>query len=170
MKTLILFRHAKSDWDSDYQRDHDRPLSDRGRSAARLMGQFLGQSALEPQLILTSSAKRARQTVELASEAGHWRGEIRETPEIYEASVETLQRLIARQEGQIERLMLVGHNPAFELTAAIFTRGGATRLPTAAMAAITFSADDWESAVNEGGTLKWLVTPKLLKKAGVCSD
>lgn len=170
MKTLIFFRHAKSDWSGDFEHDHDRPLSDRGRSAARLMGQFLGQSDLEPQLILTSSATRARQTVELASKAGAWSGKIRETPEIYEASVGTLQRLISEQDDAVDRLMLVGHNPSFELAVAIFTKGGATRMPTAAMAAITIPADDWRSAVSQGGTLKWLITPKLLKKGGFPAD
>ncbi len=68
MKTLLLMRHAKSDWDADYESDHDRPLNDRGLKSARLMGRVLADEGLVPDLIISSTALRARTTAELATE------------------------------------------------------------------------------------------------------
>ena len=73
MKTLILFRHGKSDWNTDYAADHDRPLAKRGRNAAATMGAMLARIEQVSDRVLTSSAVRARETVELAAEAGGWK-------------------------------------------------------------------------------------------------
>ena len=70
MKTLILFRHGKSDWDSEEPSDHDRPLAKRGRKAAKAMGKFLALAGQVPDSAVTSSAVRARSTLEIAMEAG----------------------------------------------------------------------------------------------------
>ena len=69
MKTLLLLRHAKSDWGNPSQGDFDRPLSARGREAAPLMGAYLAQQGLRPDLVLCSAAARARQTCDLVLRA-----------------------------------------------------------------------------------------------------
>ena len=66
MKTLLLMRHAKSDWDADYGLDHDRPLNDRGLRSARLMGRVLADEGLVPELVISSTAVR-----EADGRAGH---------------------------------------------------------------------------------------------------
>ena len=71
MLSLILFRHAKSDWDNNVK-DHDRPLAQRGIRAAKTMGNFLAAINKVPELALTSSAKRARDTLDLAARQGNW--------------------------------------------------------------------------------------------------
>ena len=40
-RSIIIFRHGKSDWDATYSKDHDRPLSSRGIEASKKMGRFL---------------------------------------------------------------------------------------------------------------------------------
>ena len=73
MRSLILFRHGKSDWDAPFASDHERPLTNRGKEAARLMGRFLQQTGQIPDLAVSSSAQRARDTQQLAARAGHWK-------------------------------------------------------------------------------------------------
>ncbi len=68
MKTLIFFRHGKSDWDAEYHGDHNRPVAKRGRKAAKLMGRFLASTGQVPDSVVTSSALRARSTFELAAQ------------------------------------------------------------------------------------------------------
>ena len=70
MKTLLVMRHAKSDWGAPLGDDHERPLADRGVKAARRMGCFLTDSGSVPQLVISSTAVRARTTAELAAEPG----------------------------------------------------------------------------------------------------
>ena len=71
-KKLILFRHAKSDWDSGAASDHARPLARRGVEAARVMGKFLMSAGEVPDQVLCSTAVRAMATVQLAAKAGGW--------------------------------------------------------------------------------------------------
>ena len=71
MKTVLFLRHAKSSWSSPDLDDHERPLNGRGRSASATMGRYLEDNDLLPDLILCSTAKRARETLKRAS-AG-WR-------------------------------------------------------------------------------------------------
>src|SRR5919106_1216821 len=76
MKTLLVMRHAKSDWNADYGRDHERPLNERGIGSARLMGKVLSDKGQAPDLVITSTALRAQKTAALAKEAGKWAADI----------------------------------------------------------------------------------------------
>jgi phosphohistidine phosphatase len=68
LKTLLLMRHAKSSWKHTELDDHDRPLAKRGKRDAPRMGQLVRQEELVPQLILSSTAVRARNTAEIVAE------------------------------------------------------------------------------------------------------
>jgi phosphohistidine phosphatase len=159
-KQLILFRHAKSDWDAGIDDDHERPLNKRGRKAARAMGKALTRSAQIPDAVLTSSAVRARATLELAAAAGEWPCEQRVSSELYENSSARVLELIQREDDAIERLLLVGHEPTWcELTTRLIG-GGSIRFPTAAMVRIDFPVEQWRHVVAGRGELIWLVPPK----------
>ena len=69
MKTLLMLRHAKSSWKDGSLSDHDRPLNERGKRDAPRMGQILKEQALVPELIISSTAKRARKTAAKMAEA-----------------------------------------------------------------------------------------------------
>lgn len=167
MKELLLLRHAKSDWNAEYGKDHDRPLATRGRAAAKLIGRFLEQVNCAPELVVTSSAVRAQTTAELAAEAGGWRNRPVVTDELYATSTMAVVQLISEQAPDVERLLLVGHNPTWEDTASLLIGGGTIRLPTAAMACIRFPILDWREVSARPGVLQWLVTPKLLRRGGI---
>ena len=77
MRSVIMFRHGKSDWDADYGPDHDRPLTKRGIKAAKKMGKYLAGLDQVPHIVVSSTAVRARTTVELAMAEGNWGSEYR---------------------------------------------------------------------------------------------
>lgn len=163
MKTVIFFRHGKSDWDANFDADHERPINKRGRKASGRMGRFLADAGQLPDHIITSSAVRARATLELAVEKGGW-GEISTlvARDLYEASPGDVLDVIQNQEDHSSRLLLVGHEPTWSQMVRSMIGGGRVKMPTAAMARIDFDVPAWRHVDFDQGTLKWLVPPKSL--------
>ena len=79
MKTLLFLRHGKSDQDTDYGHDHERPLKKRGRKAARTMGRFLTKTDQAPDSVIVSASVRAQETLVMALDAGGWACPVRTT-------------------------------------------------------------------------------------------
>ena len=163
MKKLLLLRHAKSSWDDASLADFDRPLNGRGRRAAPLMGDFMREKQLRPDLVISSPAARARETVALVLEAARLETELRYDERIYEATVGRLLEVISEIGDDKQEVMLVGHNPGFENLLERLT-GESLRVPTAALARVALDADGWTDAGARGGRLEWLVKPKELAK------
>jgi phosphohistidine phosphatase len=161
-KQLILFRHGKSDWDASYGRDHNRPVSERGVKAAQAMGRQLAAANKVPDLAITSSAVRARTTLELAIAAGNWTCPIQVSDDLYEAAIEQVLEVIHQTSNQHTVLMLVGHEPTWSETVSYLTGGGTVRMPTAAMVCLEFEVVTWQQVEYGRGTLLWLLPPKLL--------
>ncbi len=167
MKRILVFRHGKSDWHAEYGSDHDRPLARRGRAAARTMGHFLTRIDSLPDLVVTSTAVRAAETVRLAAQAGGWPCPIEATDQLYGASVESVLRLVHTLPEEHGTVLLAGHQPTCSAVVGRLIGGGELKFPTAAMARLDFAADSWRQVVPAGGMLAWLVTPKLLQKVGL---
>ncbi|NMF82804.1 histidine phosphatase family protein [Nodosilinea sp. P-1105] len=161
-KQLILFRHGKSDWSASYGRDHDRSVAERGVKAAKAMGKQLAIAGKVPDLAITSSAVRARTTLDIAIEAGQWSCPTNITDDLYEASIDQVLEVIHRVPNHYSSLMLVGHEPTWSDAVSYFTKGGAVRMPTAAMACLEFEVATWLQVGYGRGTLLWLLPPKLL--------
>lgn len=161
MKTLVLFRHAKSDWDAGFDSDQERPLNKRGKRDAKRMGRYLAGLGV-PERVVTSSAVRAVKTVELAAEAGGWASEILVEERLYEADPATVIAVIQEQPDAHGTLLVAGHEPAFSETARLLIGGGALRFPTGAMACIEFEVERWADVRAGAGQLLWLVGPKTL--------
>ena len=161
--TLMLLRHAKSDWESGAASDHQRPLAKRGRKSAPLIGQFLQNGAGVPQQVICSTALRARQSWELVAK------ELANPPEVvfndalYATTAAAVITLLRDYQGSATRLLLVGHEPTWSMLVSELCGGGCVRMPTAALAAITFSCDRWQDLASGAGTLTGLVTPKQLQ-------
>jgi phosphohistidine phosphatase len=162
MKTLILLRHAKSSWNDETLQDIDRPLKDRGIRAAKLIGNHIRKHKIVPELIVSSPAKRAQQTVELVMKAARLKTEPRFDQRIYEASARRLLEVVSQIEDSAGSVMLVGHNPGFEDLIDSLTNE-AQRMPTAALACVELSVEKWSTVRPGAGQLKWLITPKELK-------
>jgi len=163
MRQLLVMRHAKSDWDHATVADHDRPLAPRGVQAARLMGRFLAGSEHVPELVVSSTAERARRTAELAAEAGGWECPLTFEAALYEADPGVVLTVLARLDPALGRVMVVAHEPTLSSTIARLT-GAVVRFPTAAVACVAVDRDTWRSPAGGGGELRWLVVPKLLRR------
>ncbi len=161
MKSLILFRHAKSDWDASSGQDSDRPLAGRGKKAARKIGSYLKAIGKVPDSVICSSARRAVDTFELAVEAGGWETSHRVSDRLYEAHPSDILNEIRKEPDSTETLMIVGHEPTMSETLAAFT-GGRARFPTACIACIELGIERWRDVQFAGGQLAWLVSPKVV--------
>lgn len=158
MKTLFLLRHAKSSWDDPNLSDYDRPLNDRGRRAAPFMGKLMRQKGLVPDVILSSTAKRAWQTTELLKKSADFDREIKFDERIYEASPGSLQQVVL-EIAECDSAMLVGHNPGIESFIRYLT-GSVESMPTAALAIIELSIDSWNEIKNDCGNVRQVFRPR----------
>ena len=161
-KYVILFRHGKSDWDAQYDSDHDRPLAKRGIRDAKRMGKFLSKRAEVPELILSSTALRTRETTKLAMEAGNWDVDIELEKKIYEASLEEIINIIKSQDDKYNSICLVGHEPIFSTIITLIDNKEIIKFPTATMAKISFYTSDWKRVLLEPDKCKldWFYKPK----------
>jgi phosphohistidine phosphatase len=158
MKTLLLMRHGKSDWDASYESDHDRPLSDRGLRSARLMGRVLSGMRIEPEYGITSTALRARSTLELAIESGTWDCPIGLEPGFYATGSGRVLELAASAP-EVQRLMLVGHQPTWSMLVGALT-GEMAEMKTGSVAQIELGIDSWAELADASGVLVGLHNPR----------
>ncbi|MGO4123679.1 histidine phosphatase family protein [Inquilinus sp. YAF38] len=167
MKTLILLRHAKSDWADPALADHDRPLAERGRDAAPKMGAWLKTHGPKPDLVLCSTATRARQTLALALEALGAAPETRFDRGLYLAGGAGVLARLRQAPDEAATVLLVGHNPDLEqLARRLATTGDkaalarlAEKYPTAGLAVIELPVERWAEA-GPGGRLVAFETPR----------
>ncbi len=159
MKRLILFRHGKSDWHAPHGSDHERPLNNRGVAAAQTMGRVLERAGLAPDHAITSSAVRAKTTLELASAAGGWESVLEVSDELYGTTPGGALKVAARVTNEVESLMLVGHEPTWSGLGRHLT-GGHLTVKTATVIGIDLSIGSWRD-VDTRGSLAFLLQPRL---------
>jgi len=164
MRSLILFRHGKSDWDAPYSSDHERPLAGRGKEAARCMGRLLAQTRQIPHLAVSSSAQRARDTLQLAARAGRWHCPMRIESALYESSPRDVLGWVKALQENPECLLLTGHEPTWSGLASLLIGNAQIKVPTGAMLRIDFGIDGWQELDAGQGELRWLVPPKLAQR------
>lgn len=160
MKRLTLIRHAKSDWSDATLSDFDRPLNSRGKKAAPKMGQRMAVAEVFPDLLISSPAKRARKTAHLiAYEIGCKKEAIIYQPEIFEAKLKTLIKLIAELP-EVDHVALIGHNPGLTDLAGWLNSEAPNWLPTCAVICFELGVDSW-GEINQGcGTILLYDFPK----------
>jgi len=168
-RELLVLRHAKSAWDTDAATDFERPLAKRGRKACRRLGAWLGEQELLPDLVISSPAERAMQTARRVLDgAGGDPETIVYDDDLYGGGVAELRRLLADAHPTFRRIMVVGHNPGFEMFVewlhgdGIDTSEGKKPFPTAALAWFGMP-EDWRELNGGEGDLVWLIRPRDLK-------
>lgn len=159
MKTVILLRHAKSSWKNEDLSDFDRPLNARGLEAAPLIGSLMFDKKIEADAILSSPAKRARQTAVLVRETAQLKPQIRYEEKIYEASPLALFYLLAEQDDKNGSILLVGHNPGLERLTEILT-GETVAMKTATLAKIDLPIEKWSEINPNCGKLSFVLYPR----------
>ncbi|HEX7296895.1 MAG TPA: histidine phosphatase family protein [Pyrinomonadaceae bacterium] len=162
MRTLYLLRHAKSSWKETNLADFDRPLSGRGRRATDTVGSFLKDEQITLDLVVSSPAVRARQTIELVLRAAKMKPELRFDERIYEATAARLLEVVSQLENDHKAVLLVGHNPGMQELLLLLT-GQNEEYPTAALTKISFKNLKWAEVGNKKGNLEWIVKPKELE-------
>jgi phosphohistidine phosphatase len=162
-KRLYVLRHAKSSWDEPGLADHDRPLAPRGLRASGLLSEHLRREGIRPALILCSSARRARETLERAVPAeARAAAEILIEPELYEANASELVERLRRVPPGTASVMLIGHNPSLQTLVATLARPRKEeKFPTGALATLTLTGA-WSALEPAGAELTGLVRPREL--------
>lgn len=165
---LLLLRHAKSDWGDSDLADIDRPLNARGKAAAHTMARYLKENGLLPNQILCSTAQRTRETLSRLLPQMPFEAQIQLMSDLYRQNEDDYIGLIRKYGGRTQNLMLIGHNPATELTAFNLSGTGdgnalseiQEKYPTGALAVIDFDIADWSELEVRTGHLERFVKPR----------
>jgi phosphohistidine phosphatase len=139
--------------------DFDRPLKERGREAAKLIGRVIASEKLKSVLVVSSPAVRARETTEIMLSSSGVKAKVQFDPQIYEADLAALLEVLRRIDDHRRKVVLVGHNPGME-TLVKFLTDEIRVMPTAALAKISLVRSSWQTLKGGEGHLDWLVTPK----------
>ena len=151
MKYIQILRHAKSSWKDLKLHDHDRELNKRGKRTAPIMAQRLSQKPTQPQLILSSTAKRAYLTAKIIAKGINYPvSKIKINQSLYHASVNELLLIISQTKNTINNLMLVGHNPGLNnLVNQLFqTHHYFDNIPTAGLLTVSVDITSWQQVLK----------------------
>jgi phosphohistidine phosphatase len=168
VRRLYLLRHAKSSWDDDTLRDRDRPLAPRGRRATKRIARWARKHDVRPQLVVSSSAVRARETLQGVL-PGLGQPEVWFEVALYAASAETLLGRVRALPDEAEQAMFVGHNPGLGDLLLLLAGPGdlrkraETKLPTGALATLEADVERWADLEPGGARVVSLVVPRQLK-------
>jgi len=154
MKTLYLSRHAKSSWRDPGLSDIDRPLNKRGKRDAPFMGKLLAEKGINPDLIISSPAKRARATAKIiASELNYDKEKIIFDKNIYEGTGRRLLEIISEIKEKYNFVMLFGHNPGLTVLSNNLSDRFIDNIPTCGVVALEFNTSWKEIELNSAGFL-----------------
>ena len=160
-RRLILMRHAKSAWDSDAKDDHDRPLAKRGKREAEQLAREIAARGWLPDLVYTSTARRARQTWKrMASVLGDDGAGIAmiNVEDFYLGDLDAIHGHAARWPPEVETVLVLGHNPGWEEALHVLT-GGEDPLTTGNAALLAGSGVTWVEALEDRWHLVALLRP-----------
>ena len=165
LKRLYLLRHAKSSWKDTSLPDRDRPLAARGRLAAKAIARHLREQGIEPELVLCSTARRARETLDRI-EPALGTPAVRVEGNLYAASADALLERLRSVPDNVESVMLIGHNPSLQdLALTLARRSNAVaeleaKYPTAAVATLEVLVASWQELDRDTAELVALVRPR----------
>ncbi len=164
MKTLLIMRHAKSSWKNAELSDLERPLNKRGKYDAPMMGELIKDKELRPQVVYASTAKRAQMTAEEVANACKFKGDITYLENLYLAEVETVLDVLRSTPDEIERVLVIGHNPGLEGLLQMLSRR-VESLPTAAIAYLALPISHWADLNSQvEGDLVEMWKPREMKR------
>jgi len=164
MKTLLLMRHAKSSWKDEKLKDHERPLKKRGRKDTKVIAEVLQENGLTPDLIISSSAQRARETAEIVIESLSYEDQLVIQDDLYMGEPQDFINALKILNNAFNKVMIVAHNPGLEAYLQIID-GEIESIPTAALGHLVLALDDWKDiTLDTMGDLVSLWKPKELRE------
>lgn len=156
-------RHAKSSWKDDSLEDHERPLKKRGRKDTKRIAKVIHKKDLVPDLILSSSAVRARETVEIIAKTLDYNNPVEISEELYMGEPQDFIHALKDLSNDLDTVMIVAHNPGLEAYLQIID-GKIESVPTAGLGYLVLAIDDWkEISLDTMGDLIGFWKPKDLK-------
>jgi phosphohistidine phosphatase len=169
MHRLYLLRHAKSSWADPALPDRERPLASRGRRDGKRVAKHLVRFGIRPELVLCSSAVRARDTLELIRPALGTAATLKLEPELYAAPSSYLLERVRLVPEEVATVMLIAHNPGLQDLALLLAAPGGdierlkAKFPTAALATLTLEETTWNQLSEANAALAAYVVPKQLR-------
>ncbi|PAU95142.1 histidine phosphatase family protein [Aliifodinibius salipaludis] len=164
----MLMRHAKSLHGAGKQKDFDRPLAKEGGVDASRMGLFIKQAGVRPGYIIGSTAKRAQETIELLTKAADLTSDIISwNKDLYYGGARDYLSVVQKASENIDRIMIVGHNPLLEETASLLCNGEGeyvARISSGGLVSIEHPAIEWKQIKPGTARFRWMMIPELLRK------
>lgn len=159
MKKVYIIRHAKSSWRDMSLDDYERPLNKRGKRNAPLMGRVLSSKGVEPDLIISSPAFRAKSTAEIIAEEINYTNKILFREEVYEAAANTLHKILLNIDEEVSTLFIIGHNPGLNSLAYRYLNFS-QNIPTCGIVEIEFDCKSWKHIDSKSARLISFEYPK----------
>lgn len=168
MKQLLLLRHAKSSWGDPGVDDHERALNRRGEKSADRMGAWLRAQRIAPDLVLCSTSRRTRQTLDALMPFHGATPPVELLPSLYLAGAPGILDRIRAAPDSVKCLLVIGHNPGFEQLAQSLAAEGepdglaklAEKYPTGALADFRFTGTRWKTVGPGQGRLAAFIRPR----------
>lgn len=168
MKTILLMRHAQSSHGTGNKKDFGRPLAKQGSIDASRMGLFIKQTGHQPGYIEGSTAKRAKETIDLFIKAADVSSDIITWNEdLYYGGARDYLSVVQKASDDTDRIMIVGHNPLLEETVSLLCNGEGeyvARIPSGGLICIEHPAIQWEQIKPGTARFRWMMIPELLQK------
>jgi len=144
-RTLVIIRHAKSSWANPLQSDYERPLNDRGEQDAPAMGTRLKEIGIIPDLIIASTAKRAKQTAKkIAVAMGYDVENIKWEEKLYHCIPSVFEEVIYEADDTIKTIFIVAHNPGITgFVNQLSPDFSIDNMPTCGVVGAHVTADEW---------------------------
>ena len=171
MKTLYIFRHAKSDRDKPTLRDIDREICEKGKKDLKLIWFFLKEKKVKPDVIYSSPAKRAKQTIKKICVI-IWYNENKIIYEnwIYDNHMNWINYylwFLIDLKNKHDNVFIVWHNPySTELTNYLLQKD-IWNIPTSSVVSINFDIDSWKDILDNKWKLNFFVSPKMVKEKNI---
>ena len=172
MKTVFLLRHAKSDWADEGRKDHERPLSERGKKAAPQMAAYIKSKKYRPDIVLCSTARRTVETFDALKDVLGDDLMVRFEDSIYLAEPHRLLERLTWLDDGVKSAMIIGHNPGMAQLAAQLSRSPEDsdeeklhkrmreKFSTGALAVIKIPINAWADLKEGKGRLADFMRPK----------
>jgi phosphohistidine phosphatase len=161
LKKLYLVRHAKSSWKNPELNDYERPLNKRGKRDAPFMGNLINEKGITPDLIISSTAKRAYETAKyFAGEMKYPLEKIKTDKNLYEAGVNDILSVLSKTESNIETLMLFSHNPGLTDFSNFISNERIENIPTSAVVSLKLNVKHWKEIGEQSCELEFFEYPK----------
>lgn len=149
MKTLILVRHAKSDWEHEGLSDIERPLNERGKKDAPEMAERLRKKGIKIDSFISSPAKRAFRTARFfAKEFDVDKDDIQTVQALYGALSSQFEQVVATQKDKDDVIAVFSHNPGITDYANSLCNVHTDNIPTCGMFAVQADVDKWSEFTN----------------------